>query len=137
MEVAGIPVSQRWISGVVVSSIGVITGLMHIDHLLEDLHTMPVVSGVVFPLLLSMGLFYAGYWIATSDYSDERTVSIAVWSLAGGVGLTLIGTAILFADILVHHHPFPATGDNTPFIILPSCVTEGTAAGLMYGVCKD
>ena len=81
----GTPASQRRLSGVVISSIGVITGLMHIDHLLENLHTMPVVSGVVFPLCLSVVLFYAGYWLATSDYRGEQAVTIAVWSVAGAI----------------------------------------------------
>ncbi|MFH5801000.1 hypothetical protein [Haladaptatus sp. CMAA 1911] len=111
-----------------------ITGLMHIDHLLENLHTMPVVSGVVFPLCLSVVLFYAGYWLATGDYRGEQAVAITVWSVAGAICLTLVGTAILTADILVHHDSLPATSGNTPFIILPSSVTEGAVVGLIYGI---
>ncbi|MFH5844353.1 hypothetical protein [Haladaptatus sp. CMAA 1909] len=130
----GTPVSQRRLSGGVISSIGMITGLMHIDHLLENLHTMPVVSGVVFPLCLSVVLFYAGYWLATGDYRGEQAVAITVWSVAGAICLTLVGTAILTADILVHHDSLPATSGNTPFIILPSSVTEGAVVGLIYGI---
>jgi drug/metabolite transporter (DMT)-like permease len=134
MELTGTPVSQRWISGIVISSIGVITGLTHIDHLLENLHTMPVVSGIVFPLCLSVVLLYAGYWLGTSDYSGEQAVSIAVWSITGAVVLTLSGTLILATDISLHDHVVPATDGNAPTIILPSSVTEGTVIGFTYGI---
>ncbi|WP_423746546.1 hypothetical protein V5735_19970 [Haladaptatus sp. SPP-AMP-3] len=130
----GTPAFQRRLSGMVLSSIGVITGLMHIDHLLENSHTMPVISGVVFPLCLSVVLFYAGYWLATSDYRGEQAVTIVVWSVAGAICLTLVGAAIFTSDILVHHHSLPATSSNTPFIILPSSVTEGTVTGFIYGI---
>ena len=136
MELTETSVSQCWISGVVVSSVGVITGLAHIDHLLEDLHTMPVVSGIVFPLCLSVVLFYAGYWLGTSDYSGEQAVSIAVWSVAGVVVLTLLGSLILAADILLHHHIVPVTDGSTPTMILPSSVTEGAVIGFIGGYMR-
>ena len=136
MELTGTSVSQRWISGAVVSSIGLITGLTHIDHLLEDLHTMPVVSGIVFPLCLSVVLVYAGYWLGTSDHSGKQAVSIAVWSIAGAVVLTLLGTLILAADILLHHHMLPVTDGSAPTIILPSSVTEGAVIGFISGYVR-
>lgn len=136
MEMAGTPVSQRWISSAAVSSIGVITGLIHIDHLLEDLHTMPVVSGVVFPLCLSLVLLYAGYWLWKTDYSDEQAISIAIWSIAGAIVLTLLGTLILATDMLLHHHTVPVAGGSGPIIILPSNVTEGAVLGLSYRIHK-
>lgn len=125
---------QRWISGIVVSSVGAITGILHIDHFLEDLHTMPVVSGVVFPLFLSVILLYAGYWLGTSDYRGKQAASIAIWSIAGAIVLTLLGSIILVTDILLHHHTVPVTSSNAPMIILPSSVTEGTAIGFAYGI---
>lgn len=131
---AGIPSSQRWISGVVISSVGVVTGLAHIDHLLEDIHTMPVVSGIMFPLCLSVGLLYAGYWLGKSDYRDEQAVSIAIWSVVGAVVLTLSGTVVLATDMLLHQHAVPVTDGGTAIIILPSSVTEGTAIGFAYGL---
>lgn len=136
MDSTGTPVSQRWISGVVVSSIGTITGLAHIDHLIEDLHTMPIVSSIVFPLCLSVMLLYAGYWLGTSDYDGEQAVSIAVWSIAGAVVLTLLGTLIFATDILLHHHTVPVTDSSTPTIILPSSVTEGAVIGFISGYMR-
>ena len=97
---------------------------------------MPVVSGVVFPLCLSVALSYAGYWLATSDCGGEKGVIIAVWSVAGVICLTLVGTVIFIVDILVHHHSLPATGSNTPFIVLPSSVTEGAVIGFMCGIYR-
>ena len=131
------PVSQRRLSGFVISSLGLVTGLMHIDHLLEDLHTMPVVSGVVFPLCLSGVLFYAGYWLAISDSESEKAVLITVWTVLGAICLTLVGTVILTGDILAHHHTLPAAGGDTPFIILPSSVSEGAITGFLYGIYKE
>ena len=128
--------SQCWISGIVVSSVGLITGLAHIDHLLEDLHTMPVVSGIIFPLCLSMVLVYAGYWLGTSGHSGEQTVSITVWSIAGAVVLTLLGTLILATDILLHHHILPVTDGSGPTMILPSSATEGAVIGFISGYMR-
>ena len=136
MELTGTSVSQCWISGVVVSSVGLITGLAHIDHLLENLHTMPVVSGIVFPLCLSVMLLYAGYWLGTSGYRGEQAVSIAIWSIAGTVVLTLLGTLILAADILLHHHIVPVTDGSAPTMILPSSVTEGAVIGFICGYVR-
>lgn len=130
----GTPVSRRWMSGIVISSVGVITGLMHIDHLLEDRHTMPIVSGIMFPLYLSVVLLYAGYWLGTSGYSSEQAISIAFWSVGGAIGLTLAGTIILATDIHLHQHAVPATDGSTPTIILPSSVTEGAVVGFIYGI---
>lgn len=71
-QLSEIPLSQHWISGMVISSIGVITGVAHADHLLEDLHTMPVVSSVMFPLCLSVGLLYAGYWLGKATTGTSK-----------------------------------------------------------------
>jgi hypothetical protein len=136
MESTGTSVSQCWISGVVVSSVGLITGLAHIDHLLEDLHTMPVVSGIVFPLCLSVVLLYAGYWLGTSGHSGKQAVRIAIWSIAGAVVLTLLGILILAADILLHHHIVPVTDGSAPTMILPSTVTEGAVIGFISGYMR-
>lgn len=136
MRLIGTSASQCWISGVVVGSVGLITGLAHIDHLLENLHTMPVVSGIVFPLCLSMVLLYAGYWLGTSGHSSEQILSIAIWTIAGAIGLTLLGTLILAADIHLHHHIVPVTDGSAPTMILPSSVTEGAMIGFISGYMR-
>lgn len=117
-----------------ISSVGLITGLAHADHLLEDTHTVPVVSSILFPLYLSVGLLYAGYWLGKSDYRGEQAVSIAIWSIVGAVVLTLSGAAVLAADILLHQHAVPVTDGRRAIIVLPSSVTEGTAIGFAYGL---
>lgn len=117
-----------------ISSVGLITGLAHVDHLLEDTHTMPVVSSIMFPLCLSVGLLYAGYWLGKSDYRGEQAVSIAIWSVVGAVVLTLSGTVVLATDTIIHQHAIPATDSSRATIILPSSVTEGTAIGFAYGL---
>lgn len=127
---------QRWISGIIISVIGLMTGILHIDHLFEDLHTMPVVSGVVFPLCLSMILLYAGYWLGMSDYSGKQAVSTVIWSIVGAIVLTLLGSIILAIDIFFHHHSMIVIDSSTPVIILPSSVTEGTAIGFTYGIYR-
>lgn len=95
---------------------------------------MPVVSSIMFPLCLSVGLLYAGYWLGKSDYRGKQAVSIAIWSVVGAVVLTLSGTVILATDMMIHQHAIPATDGSRAVIILPSSVTEGTAIGFAYGL---
>jgi hypothetical protein len=71
----GTPVSRRWMSGIVISSVGVITGLMYIDHLLEDRHTMPIASDIMFPLCLLVVLLYAGYWLGQAAIAANRLLA--------------------------------------------------------------
>ncbi|UPM43452.1 hypothetical protein [Halocatena salina] len=125
-QLLGTPTSQRWASGMIISSIGLVTGLAHLDHLIEDAYAMPVVSSILFPLGLSVGLLRAGYWLAKSDYGSEQAVSIVIWSVIGAVALTLSGAVV--------QHAVSVTGDTTVMIVLPSSVTEGTAIGFAYGV---
>ncbi|RRJ32158.1 hypothetical protein [Halocatena pleomorpha] len=125
-QLPGTPTSQRWACGMIIGSLGLVTGLAHLDHLIEDAHRFPVVSGILFPLGLSMGLLCAGYWLVKSDYGGEQAVSIAIWSIIGAVVLTLSGVVV--------QHSVLVTGDAKVIIVLPSSVTEGTAVGFVYGV---
>lgn len=122
-------IHQRWISGVVISGIGLVTALCHLDHLLEDLNGMPIISSIVFPLLLSVALFGAGYWLAQSTYTGEQVVRVAIWSIIGGIILTLLGIAIA-----VYQHTVATSDSRTAFVIIPSSVTEGTAIGFIFGI---
>lgn len=119
----------RWGSGVCVSGVGFVTALCHLDHLFEDLSRMPVVSSVVFPLLLSVALLGGGYWLGQSTDTGEQAVKVAIWSVFGAIVLTLAGMAIA-----VFQNSVAAPGSRPAIVILPSSVTEGAAIGFVIGI---
>lgn len=123
-ELFGKDHSRCWASSVV-AGIGVITGVIHVDHLLEDTATVPIVSSIVFPLCLSLGLIGAGYWLWQGDYTDTQTIKIAVWSIAGAVFITLLGTFIVLYQSVA--------GVESSMVVLAASVTEGAALGSVFG----
>lgn len=118
----------RWGSGMCISGIGFVTALCHLDHLFEDLEGLPVVSSVVFPLLLSVALLGGGYWLGQSTDTGEQAVRVAIWSVFGAIILTLAGMAIA-----VYQNSVAVPGSRPAMVILPSSVTEGAAIGFVIG----
>lgn len=124
-ELFGKDYSRCWASSIV-AGIGVITGVIHVDHLLEDTATVPVISSIVFPLCLSLGLIGAGYWLwQGDDYTDTQTVKIAGWSIVGAVFLTLLGILIVLYQSVA--------GVESSIVVLAASVTEGAALGSVFG----
>lgn len=121
----------RWLSGLVIGGVGLATGLHHVDHLIEDVASVPVVSSIMFPLMLSVALLGAGYWLGQSDYSGEQAARVAIWSLVGAFVLTLSGTVIA-----AYQHAVAAPGSRTAFVILSSSIVEGTAMGFLVGMYR-
>jgi hypothetical protein len=125
-ELFGAVSYRRYLASSVVAGIGVITGVIHVDHLLEDTATVPVISSIVFPLCLSLGLIGAGYWLwQGDDYTDAQIIKIAGWSIAGAVFLTLLGTFIVLYQSMA--------GVESSIVVLAASVTEGAALGSVFG----
>jgi hypothetical protein len=116
---------RRYLASSVVAGIGVVTGVIHVDHLLEDTATVPIVSSIVFPLCLSLGLIGAGYWLWRGDYTDAQTVKIAGWSIAGAVFLTLLGIFIVLYQSMA--------GNESGVVVLAASVGEGATLGFVVG----
>jgi PAS domain S-box-containing protein len=120
----------RHASGALVSSIGLISALVHSYHFVtESPETFSaVVSGIVVPLFVSFALLGAGGWLAKSDYAGEYALRIAGWSLVGAVILT-------FSAISMTQYQ-KAVGSvlDGGSVILADSVTGGTAIGFVFGI---
>jgi hypothetical protein len=119
-------------SGVVaglVAGLGLVLTGVHLVHALDEFSTGPdaVLYGVVFPLVVALGVVGAGYWIVQRPWGEVTPWRLGGWCWAGvivGVGL---------AALLIQYQAAEGVQLSEPLCLLAIFATYGGAMGLLLG----
>lgn len=79
--------------------LGVLTLGVHLYHLLEEGDIYQILTGVLPPMSISIGLMVAAVWIYRSSLVDGYLLRLFGWVLGGAVALAALGGALLLYQI--------------------------------------
>lgn len=79
--------------------LGITTLGFHLYHLLEEGNIYQILTGVLPPMIISVGLMVAGVWIYRSSLLDGYLVRFFGWVLGGAVALAALGGALMLYQI--------------------------------------
>jgi len=116
---------QRWsVTGLGAVLFGIIVGVVALTHV-EWTALQHLQIGI--PILLTLGLWAYGGWLARSDLAPKRIRRIALWSLAGAVLLGVFATWEMYTHLL-EGEPFVETL-HEPLLGMAEGATVGVVVG--------
>ncbi|WP_336136422.1 sensor histidine kinase [Natronomonas amylolytica] len=122
----GSPRREVTAGGVVL--IGCLTVLAHLYHLRieESIHSR--LLGVVFPLILSSILVFAGIWLYRSPLESSYTARVAAWT-----GIGLFGGVAFGYPVVPYQAVHGITVADIPFLMV-NWATTGALGGFLIGI---
>ncbi|WP_435066887.1 sensor histidine kinase [Haloplanus sp. C73] len=118
------PLWRRRIGGGVVASIGTFLVAVPLYHLYRHTITVDALAGDALPLVIGLGLFGVGSWLAWGS-DDVRPLVAAFWVTAGFLGATLVATYVLWLHVS-HGHVVESLG----YLVVDMAAT-GAVGGLV------
>ncbi|MFB6081301.1 MAG: sensor histidine kinase [Halanaeroarchaeum sp.] len=93
--------ARRWRRRTVypIGVFGVLTLAASVLHLLEEGPDLAILTGVVPPIVLSIGFIAAAWFLADADLEDPCYRRVLAWTVAGAVVLTGLGSALLLYQV--------------------------------------
>lgn len=102
---------------------------LHVAHLFKaDEDFVTFLSGIFFPMALSLGLIAGGVWLWYSDLEGWAVLRIGAWCLVGSA--VLGGGAVM---IILYEQAKGVVLDDTLFVVVDA-VSIGSVAGFVVGV---
>jgi signal transduction histidine kinase len=116
-------------AALVIASLGLLTMIVNLSHLITEFNEyMVVIGAVVPPLLLSVGLIGGSYWLWESDI-DSRHHSVIVGWMGGTIlAMSVVGTSNLIFEV-AH-----GTGSPDFLFIAVNWITIGGFTGFLIGI---
>lgn len=117
-----------WREGCVVGifALGLVTLFIHGYHFFEEDALSQVLTGVIPPALVSIGLMAEAVFLYRSDFEDRYLPRLMAWTIGGTIGLAALGYALMLyqlahgaaaADFLFIEVSWAATGGFVGFLI--------------------
>lgn len=111
----------------VISSLGTVSFLANVPHLLTEDGLLAYVFGVFIPMSLSLGLIAMGYLVYESSLDTDLLPRVTGWTLVGVVGMVVVGAVIYLyqyveGNVLTHG-----------LFVALNLVTTGGIAGALIG----
>lgn len=102
---------------------------LHAVHVFrEDENFVTILSGIVIPMILSLGLVAGGIWLWQSDVSGWAVLQVGVWCL---VGSAVLGAGAVL--IVIYQQAKGVVLDDTLFVV-GDAVSIGSVAGFVVGI---
>lgn len=94
----------------------------------EDENFVTFLSGILVPMILSLGLLVGGVWLWYADLEGWAILRVGAWCLVGSA--VLGGGGVM---IVLYEHPKGVVLDDTLFVVVDA-VSIGCVAGFVVGV---
>lgn len=108
------------------SGVGLLS--LHVVHLFGGDQTLvTVLSGILIPMLLSLGLFMGGIWLWRTDLSGRSVLRVGAWCL---VGSAVLGAGTVL--VVIYQRARGTVLDETLFVVADA-VSIGSIAGFVMG----
>ena len=121
--------SINTLAGWLIIVLGVVLSTIHVWHFFA--HDKPLsaqVVGIGIPLLFTLAVVYAGYWVMTSSWPAQWARYLAFWTLSG----TLV-MGLLAGVIVLHQYLAGTLIDDAPFL-MATAASGGALGGFLIGV---
>lgn len=116
-------------TSLLVSLLGSVTAVVHLDHLLAELDEfIAMLIGVGPTLIISLVLVYAGWWLFRSDIDDQFDHWIAFWTVSGTIAVVIVGTVVMVYQAA---HETPLTDVSYMYV---NWASSGALGGFILGV---
>lgn len=108
-----------------ITAIGLVTLPAHLYHFLEEDALGQILTGVIPPAIISIGLVVAGIGVYRSRLDDRYHPRILAWTVGGTLGLAALASALL-----VYQTTHGARFEDVPFLL-----ANWGATGALGGCC--